>query len=110
MIPIREAVHGNAKLARATYEWVATLCTRLGAAAEDLVPFDKYAQAAQDLGKPSSVARALFAGAPHIERVDRLVQCIAREMGERNEVLDEIVALVDERLERNRLARERAAA
>jgi hypothetical protein len=42
--------------------------------------------------------------------VDRLVQCIAREMGEASEVLDEIVALVDERLERNRLARERAAA
>jgi hypothetical protein len=38
------------------------------------------------------------------------VHCIARQLGEANEALDEVVALVDERLERNRLARERAAA
>jgi hypothetical protein len=110
MIPIRDAIHGNVNLSRAVYEWVAKLCTRLGAAAEDLVPFEKYAQAARDLGKPSSVARALFAGALHIERVDRLVQCIAKELAEQNDVLDETVALVDERLQRNALARERAAA
>ena len=110
MISIRDAVHGNVPLARGVYEWVGDLCVRLGAAREDLVPFEKYAQAAESLAKPSSAARALFGGALHIERVDRLVQCIAREMGEASEVLDEIVALVDERLERNRLARERAAA
>ena len=110
MISIRDAVHGNVPLARGVYEWVGDLCVRLGAAREDLVAFEKYAQAAESLAKPSSAARALFGGALHIERVDRLVQCIAREMGEASEVLDEIVALVDERLERNGLARERAAA
>jgi hypothetical protein len=110
MISIRDAVHGNVPLSRQVYDWVAALCERLGAAQEDLVPFEKYAQAAGSLGKPSSAARALFGGALHIERVDRLVHCLAREMGEESEVLDEIVALVDERLERNRLARERAAA
>ncbi len=110
MISIRDAVHGNVPLARGIYEWVGDLCVRLGAAREDLVPFEKYAQAAESLAKPSSAARALFGGALHIERVDRLVHCIAREMGEANDVLDETVCLVDERLERNRLARERAAA
>ncbi|HET7197920.1 MAG TPA: hypothetical protein VFI86_04580 [Burkholderiales bacterium] len=109
-ISIREAVHGNLPRSRAIYEWVAALCLRLGAAPADLVPFEKYAQAAQGLGKPSSAARALFAGAPRIERVDRLVHCIARELGEAHEALDETVALVDARLERNRLGEERAAA
>ena len=110
MIPIREAVHGNLLRSRAVYEWVAGLCLRAGAHADDLVPFEKYAGAAEGLGKPSSAARALFGGARHIERVDRLVQCIARRLGARSDTLDEIVALVDERLERNRLAAERAAA
>ena len=31
-----------------------------GASADDLVVFDKYARAAEGLGKPSSAARALF--------------------------------------------------
>ena len=110
MIPIREAVHGNLERSRAVYEWVAGLCMRLGAQAEDLVPFGKYAKAAEGLAKPSSAARALFGGAQHIERVDRLVQCVAQHLGTRSGVLDEIVALADERLARNRLAAERVAA
>jgi len=58
MIPIREAVHGDLDASRAIYDWVAALCTGLGAAAGDLVPFEKYAKAAESLGKPSSAARA----------------------------------------------------
>ena len=104
MIPIREAVHGNVAKSREIYEWVAGLCARLGAEAADLVPFDKYAQAAETLGKPSSAARALFGGAAHIERVDSLVRRIARQLGLDSETLHEIVSLVDERLGRNRLA------
>jgi len=45
------------------------------------VPFDKYANAAQNLLKPSSAARAIDAGAPNIERVDKLVQKIAAQRG-----------------------------
>ena len=37
------------------------------------MPFEKYAAAASSLKKPSSVARALDAGATYVERVDRLV-------------------------------------
>jgi transposase-like protein len=105
MIPIREAVHGDVTKSREIYDWVARLCRRLGAGPEDLVPFEKYAKAAEGLGKPSSAARALFAGAEHIERVDSLVGRIARELGLHSETLHEIVALVDERLGRNRVAR-----
>ena len=47
---------------------------------------------------------ALFAGAEHIERVDCLVQRLAREHGLQSDTLEEIVALVDERLARNRLS------
>jgi hypothetical protein len=54
------------------------------------------------LVRPSSAARALFAGAPNIERVDRLVQRIAAQKGMRSASVDETVALVDARLEQNR--------
>src|SRR6058998_535318 len=107
MIPIKDAVHGNVDKSREVYDWVWKLCTKLGASDEDLVPFAKYAQAAESLGKPSSAARALFGGAEHIERVDCLVRRIAAQQGLHSETLDEIVALVDERLARNRARRRR---
>jgi hypothetical protein len=102
MRPIREAVHGDIGESRRVYEWVATLCTGLGASPEDLVPFNKYAEAAQSLGSPSSAARALAAGAQNIERVDLLVKTIAAGRGERLAALDEIVRLVDGWLAKNR--------
>ena len=104
MISIREAVHANIERSREIYEWVGKLCNGLGAADADLVPFEKYAKAAEGLEKPSSAARALFGGAGHIERVDCLVRRIAQQQGMRSETLDEIVSLVDERLAKNRAA------
>ena len=104
MISIREAVHGDVDRSREVYDWVRKLCTGLGAREEDLVPFDKYAGAAEGLAKPSSAARALFGGAEHIERVDCLVREIAAEQGLRSDTLDEIVTLVDARLAKNRPA------
>ncbi len=105
MIPIKEAVHGDVNESRRIYDWVSDLCTGLGAGAEDLVPFDKYASAAAGLGKPSSAARALFGGARHIERVDSLVGRIAIQRGLEFDSLAEIVTLVDERLVMNRAVR-----
>lgn len=102
MISIQEAVHADPGKSREVYDWVWQLCTKLGAADADLVPFEKYARAAEGLTKPSSAARALFGGAEHIERVDCLIQRIGRQHGLRSDVLDEIVALVDERLAKNR--------
>jgi hypothetical protein len=105
MIPIRDAVHGDVATSRAVYDWVGKLCASLGADDDDLVPFDKYAKAAEGLSKPSSAARALFGGASNIERVDCLVRRIGRQRGLQSDTLDEIVTLVDERLEKNRSAR-----
>jgi hypothetical protein len=103
-VSIKEAVHTDLEASRSIYNWVCDLCVALGASPDDLVPFEKYAAAANGLIRPSSAARALFAGAPNIERVDRLVQSIAAQRGLRNVVLDETVALVDARLELNRKA------
>ncbi len=101
-ISIRDAVHGDIEQSRAVYEWTSQLCLGLGAEREDLVPFEKYAKAAEGLGKPSSAARALFSGAAHIERVDCLVRRIASGQGLKSDVLDQIVTLVDEQLAKNR--------
>jgi len=99
---IKDAVHSDINASRATYQWVVNLCLLLGANESDLVPFEKYAAAAQSLGSPSSAARALYAGAPYIERVDRLVQAIAAQKGLKLPILEEVVGLVDARLEANR--------
>jgi hypothetical protein len=100
---IKEAVHGDLEASRAVYEWVVDLCVAFGADPADMVPFEKYASAARSLQSPSSAARALAAGAPNIERVDRLVQSMGAQKGVRNACVDEIVARVDEWLVRNRL-------
>ncbi len=104
IIPINEAVHANPDKSREIYDWVRNLCTRLGAEDADMVPFEKYAKAAEGLAKPSTAARALFGGAEHIERVDCLVRRIARQHGLQSDTLDEIVTLVDEHLAKNRAA------
>jgi hypothetical protein len=100
--PIKDAVHGDIAASRSVYDWVVKLCVGLGADAKDMVPFEKYANAALSLLSPSSAARALAAGAPNIERTDRLVQLIGAQRGMRNEVVDQTVAMVDGWLERNR--------
>jgi hypothetical protein len=81
MIPIRDAVHGNLRESREVYDWVAGLCIRLGADPTDLVPFEKYAAAADSLGKPSSAALAQT-----VARVD------ARLRANREERVEEAVA------------------
>ena len=102
MRSIQEVVHGDLDASRAVYEWVLDVCRALGASDDDLVPFEKYANAAERLESPSSVARAVFGGAPAVERVDCLVQTIGAQHGMRNDVVDEIVTLVDAKLAENR--------
>jgi hypothetical protein len=98
----REAVHSNLEESRSVYNFVFDLCVKLGAAPSDLVPFEKYAAAAESLTRPASAARALNNGAPYIERADKLVQLIAKQKGMSHPVIDAIVALVDARLDANR--------
>src|SRR5258706_1005811 len=105
--PIKEAVHSDLETSRGVYNWVVKLCVSLGADRKDMVAFEKYAAAAQSLVTPSSAARAVAAGAPNIERTDRLVKTIGEQKGMRSPKVDEIVATVDARLEANRRAAEK---
>lgn len=98
----QEAVHSNLAESKSVYDFVFDLCVRIGARPEDLVPFEKYAAAAESLTRPSSAARALQNGVPNIERADKLVQLVARQLGLRHPVIDRIVDLVDTRLHANR--------
>jgi hypothetical protein len=102
---IKETVHSDLETSRSVYDFVVKLCVSLGASEKDLVPFEKYAAAAQSLLTPSSAARAVEAGAPNIERTDRLVKAIGAQKGMRSAAVDEIVAIVDARLEVNRNAK-----
>ena len=99
--PIREAVHGDVALAEEVYGQVADLVIRLGAEPSDMVPFAKYAAAAEGLLKPSSAARAIDSGATSIERVDKLVALIAAQMGVTIPEVARISTVVDARLAGN---------
>src|SRR5437763_8514810 len=68
----QEAVHSDLETSRDVYNFVNDLCVKLGANPNDLVPFEKYAAAAQSLVRPASAARALSTGASNIERADKL--------------------------------------
>ncbi|TAM87413.1 MAG: hypothetical protein EPN41_07665 [Candidimonas sp.] len=103
---IRDAVHTDLAASRSIYEWVVALCEKMGAAPADMVPFEKYANAALSLVTPSSAARTLYAGAAHIERDDLLVQTIGAQHGMHNAVLDEVVRLVEAQLALNRKDKE----
>ncbi len=102
-ISIRDAVHRDLDLSRAVYETVSSIVLRIGGRADDLVPFDKYAAAAERLVNPSSAARAIAAGAPMVERVDRLVQAIGQQHGITHPAIDMAVSLVNAKISRNRL-------
>ena len=99
-VSIRNAVHDDLAMSRAIYSHVDAVTQRLGADAADQVPFEKYAGAAESLLRPSSVARAVMAGQPFIERVDKLVQLIGRSLGMEHAAIDETVANVDAALAR----------
>jgi len=101
--PIRDAVHGDIEKSRSIYAYVDEIARKLGADPADQVPFEKYAKAAESLLKPSSAARAIDGGAPVIERVDRVVQVIGRQLGVPNSDVDAVVATIDARLSRNEI-------
>ena len=53
----QEAVHSDIETSRKVYNFVFDLCVELGANPNDLVPFEKYAAAAQSLVRPASAAQ-----------------------------------------------------
>ena len=102
--PIQQSVHADLEQSRAVYAWVSDLCCSLGASPDDMVAFDKYASAAMGLLKPSSAARALAAGAEHVERIDLLIKLVAEQKGQHSDSVNATVARVNAWLARNRHA------
>ena len=99
---IKEAVHSDIEISATIYRWVDEIARKLGADPADQVPFEKYANAANSLLNPSSAARAVFAGAKNIERVDKLVQLIGRQLDMQMDSVDANIAIVDAKLAENR--------
>lgn len=98
---IRDAVHGDPAKSEEIYNYVRDLVVKLGADPQDMVPFEKYAKAAENLLKPSSAARAVYAGATAIERVDKLIMLTGQAIGMQHPEIDATVALVDAKLAEN---------
>ena len=101
IISIKEAVHTNLTETQEIYDWVVELCIELGAKTSDLVPFDKYYKAARSLVTPSSAARALNSGVTDIERVDKLVMELGKQLGKNNAKVNSNVEIVNMWLEKN---------
>lgn len=100
-VPIKQAVHGNIEESQSIYKWVDELARSLGADPQDQVPFEKYAKAAESLLKPSSAARAIESGTARIERVDLLVQTVAKQLDMSLGAIDTTVNTVSARLAQN---------
>lgn len=100
---IAEAVHSDLAESAQLYEAVQALALALGARAQDLVPFSAYAEAAKGLSRPSSLARALAAGAQRVERIDLLVLRLMRTTGLDPAPIEPIVARIEARLRQNAL-------
>jgi len=99
---IKDAVHTDLAESERIYEWVCALCIKLGASSEDLVSFQKYAKASEQLLTPSSAARALASGVSSIERDDRVVQLLAQQLGHSGAAIDQIVSRVDGWIAKNK--------
>jgi len=95
---IRNSVHSDIAKSQEIYDFVNSLVIGLGANPTDMVPFSKYAAAAESLLKPSSAARAVYSGASDIERVDKLIKLIAESLGMNNSEITNIVRIVDAKL------------
>ncbi len=81
LISISEAVRGNLEDSRRIYELVSRVVLAAGAPETDIVPFAAYSAAARHLTRPSSLARALSAGAKTVERIDLMVLHAAHSLG-----------------------------
>jgi len=99
---IADAVHEDVRRSEDLYSEVSRLCLELGASEDELVPFARYAEAAEGLTLPAAVARALLGGAVAVERVDRLLLRILEQRGQSSTGLSEIVERVDRWVARNR--------
>jgi len=98
----KEAVHSNIEESRSVYNFVLDCASSSAPIRTSWCRSRNTLAAAHSLSRPASAARALFNGAPNIERCDKLVQLIAKQKGLSHPVIDANVTLVDELLDKNR--------
>jgi hypothetical protein len=98
---IAEAVLTDLDASAAIYAQVRHLTLHLGAREQDMVKFEHYADSAARLVRPSSLARAIEAGVPNVERVDRLIGQLLELHGLPRDLVEPVVAQIDERLAQN---------
>lgn len=89
---IKEAVNEDLNYSKKIYNDVYELCKKIGAEDKDLINFEKYVKASQNLNAPSSVSRQAYAGGKNFERVDKLVLFFAKKNNIQITGLDEIIS------------------
>ncbi len=94
--PIRDAVHSDLAVSEKLYDEVLGIVSRVSRSETGFVPFRNYARAAKGLSRPSSFGRAVAAGATAVERVDKMVQLAGHSVGIQIDILDQMVADIDE--------------
>ena len=99
---IAQAVHDDLAQSREIYEEIVALIRGLGTPDSEIVPFASYAKAAHRLTRPSSLARALAAGAVQVERTDRLIVNLQRIVGTPSPAVDAIAGRIEDQLALNR--------
>jgi hypothetical protein len=92
---IRDAVWDDVRLSRRLYDGVTAGLLACGAPPTALVPFESYAKAAEQLVRPSSLARALAHGATAVERIDLLVLNLLRDTGQNAEICNLMQSVCD---------------
>ncbi len=95
VVSIADAVGADLEASRSIYDQTIEIIMSAGAGEGEVVPFAHYARAARSLIRPSSFARAISAGAPNIERVDKIVQLSGRSLGIDVPGINQIVEMVD---------------
>lgn len=99
IVPIGAAVNLDKASSQQAYEWSLDLVRRFGAQDEDLVPYKHYAVVSRRLTAPSSFARAVAAGKPSVERIDKMLQRAGQSFGmslpELDRIVDQTDALID---------------
>lgn len=105
-LSIAAALRRDLDESRLLYDSVNASLHAIGAPLADLVGFDAYLRATQQLVLPSSLARALYAGALAVERIDLIVLALLRATdapARPRAILSQISARIQTALTQNRL-------
>lgn len=98
---IRDAVWSDIQESEAIYQECLKVLRAFSVPEKVLVPFDLYAKAAKGLTMPSSVARAIEAGAFKVERSDAVLEAMAEHVGVPSIKISQIVRGIDDSIGKN---------